>query len=237
MDFIGGGDFETIGKEFFNHFTGLCHLKPGERVLEVGCGLGRIAVPMVDYLKDGGSYEGFDIVKSGITWCRKNITPRAPNFRFQVADVYNYAYHPNGRYPATRYEFPYEDGTFDFVFLTSVFTHMVLPDMENYLSQISRVLKKDGRCFITFFLLNEESLALVEKGASAVDFKYEEKGYRIMDPANPEIAVAYPEKNIMDLFKKNGMAVETPVRYGSWCGRKTFASYQDMVIAKKENAH
>ena len=83
-------------------------LKPDERVLDAGCGIGRIAVPLTEYLDESGGYEGFDIAPEGIAWCRENITPRYPNFRFQVADIYNKSYNPEGSQKADEYEFPYE---------------------------------------------------------------------------------------------------------------------------------
>lgn len=242
MNFVGDGDFKQIGEEFFHYFVDLGHLKPNEKVLEVGCGIGRMAIPLMDYLTGGGSYDGFDIVPRGIHWCRKKITRRSPNFRFQLADIYNYGYNPTGTLRAAEYRFPYRDGSFDFVFLTSVFTHMLPPDMEHYLSEIHRVLRKGGRCFITFFLLNSESMALVEAAASAIDFKYEMEKYagfagcceyRISDPYVPEAAVAYPEAYIKSLFKKCGFELSCPVRCGSWSGRESYLSFQDILMAVK----
>jgi len=50
---------------------------------------------------------------------------------------------------------------------------MLPPDMENYLREITRVLKPGGRCLITNFLLNAASLKLIEEHASTIDFKGE----------------------------------------------------------------
>jgi len=45
----------------------------------------------------------------------------------------------------------------------------LLPEsMRHYLSEVSRVLKRGGRCFITFFLINEESLGMIEAGAGGL---------------------------------------------------------------------
>ncbi|HLP46601.1 MAG TPA: class I SAM-dependent methyltransferase, partial [Candidatus Kapabacteria bacterium] len=169
-----------------------------------------------------------------IRWCQKAITPRASHFHFQLADIYNSGYNPSGKLKALDYRFPYEDGAFDFVFLTSVFTHMLPADMEHYLAEIRRVLKSGGRCFGTYFLLNKESLELINAGTSAIDFKYKLGGYeeecRIMDIDVPEAAVAYSVEYIEALYKKNGFKILPPVRNGSWCGRKEFLSYQDMVL-------
>jgi ubiquinone/menaquinone biosynthesis C-methylase UbiE len=231
---IGGGNFKKVGEHFLKHFIELGNLKPGEKVLDVGCGVGRMAVPLAKYLDKNGSYEGFDIVAEGITWCTEKISHEYPNFHFQLADVYNKNYNPNGKYKAAEYKFPFENESFDFVFLTSVFTHMLPADMENYFSEIARVLKRGGRSLITFFLLNKESLELINAGKSTQDFKYQLEGYTTKDMNTPEAAVAYNEEFIYKIYEKYGLKLTEPIRYGSWCGRKDFLSYQDIVIASKK---
>lgn len=44
--FFGGGDFNRIGEEYFLYFVDLGGLQPDKRVLDVGCGIGRMAVPL-----------------------------------------------------------------------------------------------------------------------------------------------------------------------------------------------
>lgn len=235
MIFVGDGDFKKIGEEFLGYFIELGGLKPHEKVLDVGFGIGRMALPLAKYLDRNGRYEGFDIVRSGIDWCVKKITPRYPNFHFQLADIYNKRYNPKGRYAASEFSFPYEDGSFDFIFLTSVFTHMLPRDIEHYLSEISRVLKKGGRCLATFFLLTEESLSLIDRGKSALDFKHDFKMYRTISMDTPEAAVAYPEQFVLGLYEKYGLGIRRPIHYGSWCGRANFLSHQDIIIAKRRH--
>lgn len=230
--FVGDGDFRKIGEEFLQYFIELGRLKPNERVLDVGCGIGRMAVPLTRYLDKRGSYEGFDIVADGINWCRKKITPKYPNFHFQLVDIHN-IYNPKGKRNASEYKFPYENESFDFIFLTSVFTHMLPQGMENYFSEIARILKKDGRCLITFFLLNTESLKLIDAKLSLLNFKYKFEGYRTIDKSAPESAISYDERFIRVLYKKYGLNIVGPIHYGLWCGRKKFLSYQDIVIAVK----
>ncbi len=170
--FVGAGDFEAIGLEFRKYFIELAGLQPTHRVLDVGCGIGRMAIPLTNYLsasgpgddKDDVSYCGFDIVRDGVEWCQKRITPRFRNFQFRHSDVFNKYYNANGMHQACQYKFPYGSEYFDTCFLTSVFTHMLPADLENYVGEISRVLKVDGVCLFTFFILNEESI--VEKAAS-----------------------------------------------------------------------
>lgn len=235
MNFVGDGDFEAIGSEFANYFKEIGHLKPRESILEVGCGIGRMAVPLMDYLDKDGSYEGFDIIAEGIRWCQKNITTKAPHFRFQWADVYNYSYNPTGKVKAAEYTFPCESGCFDFVILTSVFTHMLSGDLEHYMSEISRVLKPGGRSFVTYFILNDKSRALIAEGVSRLLFKYRQPdGSWVADPQNPEISVAYPESYLQELYTRHRMEISRPVYYGNWCGREEFLSYQDIILGYKK---
>jgi SAM-dependent methyltransferase len=234
--FFGGGPYNEIGEEFLRHFVKLGDLKPNERVLDLGCGIGRMAVPLTRYLGEEGSYEGFDVFLKGISWCQKNITPTYPNFRFQVADIFNKEYNPTGQFAAAEYRLPYDDASFDFVFLTSVFTHLLPDEVDNYLSEIRRVLTPGGRCLASFFLLNMESLDLLRSGSSTIDFKYDFGEYRTKNASTPEAAVAYPESFIRHLYLRHALSIADPIRYGSWPGRKDFLSYQDIVIALRGTA-
>jgi SAM-dependent methyltransferase len=233
MIFVGDGSFRKTGKTFLKYFVELGELKPNESILDVGCGIGRMAIPLTKYLAKEGHYDGFDVVESGIDWCQKKVTPRYPNFIFKRVDIYNKRYNPQGKLKALEFKFPYGSASYDFTFLTSVFTHMLPDDMENYFSEIVRILKKGGRCLISFFLLNEESVRLIHQRKSTLGFYHEFNRYRTTDMNNHEVAVAYDEPYILELFKKHGLNIRHPIYYGSWCRRSSFLSYQDIIVASK----
>jgi SAM-dependent methyltransferase len=234
--FVGSGDFQATGREFLRYFTELGGLQPWHRVLDVGCGIGRMAVPLAEYLDARGSYEGFDIVPLGVRWCQENITPRYPAFRFRLADISNTSYNPGGRCAASDFVFPYPDADFDFAFLTSVFTHLLPDAVENYLHELARVLKPGGRCLATCFLWNAESAALTRDGRSSLLLGYDRGSYRLADAHTPENAVGYDEAFFLGLFERAGFAVERPVRYGSWCGRGEYLGAHDIVLATRTTA-
>jgi len=64
---------------------------------------------------------------------------------------------PGGQINPKKFVFPYADSSFDLVFLTSVFTHMLPEDVKRYMEEISRVLKSGGRSVVTYFLVNPPS--------------------------------------------------------------------------------
>lgn len=234
LNFVGGGNFLEIGNEFFLYFKDLAGLKPTDRVLDVGCGIGRMAFPLTKYLSGKGGYEGFDIVPHGIEWCTQNITSRYPNFKFHLADIRNKWYNADGGVIAADFRFPYKNNSFDFVFLTSVFTHLLLRETENYMSEIARVLKPAGCCFATWFLINKESEKFMKEGLSTLDFKHATDGCRTVNASVPEEAVAYPQEYVRDLYRKNNLDDNSHVYYGQWCGRTEYVSYQDIWIGRKQ---
>ncbi len=73
-----GGEFRATGEEFLTYFIEIGGLRPSDRVLDVGCGVGRMAVPLTRYLSPEGRYEGFDVMANAVEWCQRHITPRFP---------------------------------------------------------------------------------------------------------------------------------------------------------------
>jgi len=232
MIFVGHGDYVKQGQKFLGYFRDYCGLQPNHKVLDIGCGIGRMAFPLTTYLSEEGSYDGFDIVKPGIDWCNKNISVNHPNFRFFYTGLYNKLYNTSTSDDAGSFKFPYPDNTFDFVFLTSVFTHMMPSEVENYIRQISRVMKPRATCLATFFLINPESEKSMKDHPSHMDFPVSRGFYRLhslrVDTAN----VAYEETWVRNSFRDAGLSMKQPL-YGQWSGRSEFTDYQDLVIVTK----
>lgn len=233
IDGIGSGDYRKIGNEFFRHFTQIGGLKPHHRVLDVGCGCGRMAVPMIPFLNDQGEYYGFDIVPDAIRWSQKHIARQYPRFHFALADVYNKAYNRRPKVKSTEYRFAFPDDFFDFTLATSVFSHLLAADTEHYLSEIARTLKPGGRCMMTFFLLNPETKRLMAEGKSSAQFKYPLVNCTSSSLEVPEISVAYEETFVRERLIGSGLQIVEPVHFGCWCQRGKYLSFQDIILAVK----
>jgi SAM-dependent methyltransferase len=132
---VGGGDFAKIGNDMVQSFIKFQGLQPWHRVLDIGSGIGRVAVPLTRFLNERGSYEGMDVWEIGVKWCTRNIHKRYKNFRFHCIDIYNSFYNPTGERLSRNYTFPFGNDEFDFIVLTSVFTHMLEEDVERYITE------------------------------------------------------------------------------------------------------
>ncbi len=190
-------------------------LEPRHRLLDIGCGIGNLAIGLSDYLTSG--YDGIDISREAVDWCRSAITPRFPVFRFHHADVTSTTYSPGGHTPAADYRFPFADGSFDFVFLGSVFTHLLPAEVENYVGEISRLLAPGGRAVASYFLLNDETRAGVDQGRSFMPFEVRHASglCRLFDARRPEDAVALEETFFKDLHDQAGLRIRS-IRRGHW---------------------
>jgi tRNA G46 methylase TrmB len=83
MMFDGPAVLETFranGEEFLEIYKDVCDLRPNERMLDVGFGIGRKTIPLAHYFDNRALYEGIDITKDGVDWCSQQITPRYPKF-------------------------------------------------------------------------------------------------------------------------------------------------------------
>ena len=231
---IGSG-FADVAFELMDYFVQCGGLRPNDRVLDVGCGLGRMAYALVHYLSAEGQFEGFDIVPELIHWAQREIGGRFPNFRFQHVPIYNQHYNPTGTVAATEFRFPYPDQAFDFVLLTSVFTHMQGAEVRHYLDEIQRVLRPGGRCVCTCFLLNAEAQALMSEGQCARPLVHAlDDGY-VADPANPEQAIGFQEQAFQAWCAARGL-IWRQTGYGNWCGRRQAVSYQDLVVLENDRS-
>ena len=210
----GTGNNPKIAQELSERIIANTDLQPQHRVLDIGCGIGKLANPLTRHLSGEGRYEGIDIQARAIRWLNKNITREHANFRFQWMDVYSELYNRRGAVPDFEYEFPYPDETFDLIVLISVFSHMLLPGTSRYLDEIQRLLKPSGLCYATFFLLNESNLEQVRLGNTTRKFPHMEENYATSSKLVPEEVVAYKEEWLMEQLSVKGLALRRPVDYG-----------------------
>ncbi len=232
---VGGGDFHEIGGHLARLVIDVAGLQPHERVLDVGCGVGRVAVPLTRYLTRG-EYTGFDVSTSAIAWCRREISSRHPNFSFIPVDIFNSHYNPRGTVQPTEFTFPCADGSVDVAFLGSLLTHLTPGAAAQYVAETSRVLKPGGRAVMTFFLLDDEVRAKSRRLELTPSFQtFPEPWWAVQDPDDPEAAVAYDLPAVEAALAGRGLEV-LEISRGGWSGHASSRTYQDLVLARKRPA-
>lgn len=231
--FVGSGDFIGQGERFLKHFIDLGGLKPSHQVLDIGCGIGRMAIPLTRFLDPAqGRYEGFDIMPVGIDWCQKNISAKHDNFRFRLVSLYNDLYKTDAAEDGRNFRFPYDSQQFDFSFLTSVFTHMLPEETENYLNEIARVTKNGGRCLATFFVLDEAAEEQIRLNKASFDFSYDHGDYRLLDLHAKAGNVAYKMSWLQNRLHAAGLKI-VGFYPGSWRGIPDAIDFQDIFVLEK----
>jgi SAM-dependent methyltransferase len=226
---FGGKAFNSLGQTLVAILQTRAGLVKTSKVLEIGCGCGRSAFAMANIIAEG-SYLGIDIDKPSINSCNENQYFIDKNFDFKFLDIKNDEYNPDGQYPANEYKFPYQNAEYDLVFLVSVFTHMLTDDVSNYISEISRVLKEDGICMVTTFLM--------DKGTKWDTFSFimKEKEHYFFNQTIPEVAVGYDLNFYIDQFSEHDLKLQA-VEWGSWRKSDVVKSSsgfsQDIIFFKK----
>ena len=229
IDAVGGADFLAMGREIFGHVQRRCGLKPTDRILDIGSGCGRLAVPLTQYLGPEGEYDGLDVVWPMVEWCRRNISAPFPRFRFHHASLRNSRYSDTGA-DAKDYTFPFEDGRFDLVVAASLFTHLLPASAARYAAETARVLRDGGRAFLSFFLRTEDY-----DERAQIKAPHRHPAYSVADEDNPEAVVALDERYVLSTLREAGLSVDD-VSYGSW-NNHGGGGLQDVIVASKGRPH
>jgi ubiquinone/menaquinone biosynthesis C-methylase UbiE len=104
----------------------LGEIRPGERVLDLGCGAGRFVAALRD---SGAEAVGVEIAEAALERARRNVPDG--DFRLLEADG----------------SVPLEHGSVDLVWCSEVLEHV--PDAAHLLLEARRVLKPSGRLLVT----------------------------------------------------------------------------------------
>ena len=113
-------------------------LRPGERVLDVGCGCGKTTAKLAQAVAPGGSVTAVDASIPMLEVARRRLKPRAELVRFVSADAAIYAFEPE---------------SYDVLF--SQFGLMFFHNPEEAMTNLFRALKKGGRAAFVCWRLPE----------------------------------------------------------------------------------
>ncbi len=226
----GRDQFSQVSEKFAETFELWGGLKSRDRVLDIGCGPGRMAIGIGERFGWTNDYIGFDINKADIEFCNSVITKQFPSFRFYYFDVENSHYNKKGLLSASTVKFPAEDHTIDFVFATSVYTHLYNKDVAHYLKETARVCR--GRSLSTWFIIDEKYEAGRKAGKARFNFPHiATDGTYIQDLEKTLDAVGHKIELIEQMHRDAGLKI-TDIYPGEWTGQVKGRHSQDVIVSE-----
>jgi len=235
-DVVGGGDPEVIDTINTAMIEQLETIEPGMRVLDFGCGCGRVALPMLERLGESGSLVGVDIIPDMIEFCDQQIVPHFPNSEFFQLQAKNSHYKSWTKSESQNVKSisslsDFNSASFDLIFAFSVFTHLNTADTKAYLKEIAALLKPGGKALLSALFINHSSRIGNKLKLSNVPFGrgiFRNKDIYFSSLRDKLASVGFRESTFIELSVEAGFEV-CQIDYGSWPGRKNRASGQDII--------
>lgn len=227
---VGHGDFWAIGETTAKLIREWGGHRYSDRILDIGCGAGRVAWPLSLRVGSRGSYLGFDVVPQYVDWCRNELRLDPERFTFEHHVVRSSAYNSEAQTAPEGFHFPWPEKSFDLAIATSLFTHLLPEATEHYLSETRRVLKRKGRIFASFFLVDAGSIGPIESRVTYPVFTERTDWGWLQDPAVPEEGVAFRREWLEETLVRTGFR-DARIYEGSWRGPKA-RYYQDLIVAR-----
>jgi SAM-dependent methyltransferase len=208
---------------FWVYYMGTGAVTLTSTIVDIGCGCGRFAHHMRDFSYQDtlftGKYIGVDIDEEMLAWCRGNFDEQ--RFEFLHSSHASKSYKQSGSGSAV-YGIPVADGAADFVFSRSLFTHLLEPELKNYLVESERILKPGGKIVMSFFSLDYPPPTYGGRHT----FSHPMGNAAVESLAVPEAAVAYREAFLLDLAREIGFS------QGEVVGRDPRGWQRDLVATK-----
>lgn len=235
---IGGGDPEQIASETLVLLSRYIEVKAKHSILDVGCGCGRIATALTQYVSSTSRYVGVDIVPALVEFGRNVISPRYPNFKFILWDESNKTY---DRLRSTRH--PYDiaklsdacpPGSVDLALSISLFTHLDYEPAREILTAIHRLLTRGGHAFITLFVLDADAWAGIEGNRTGFRFRHKTPSGKLYADKwqDPTHSVGYGPEQLDELVDSAGLRIYQWIR-GYWWQGHSGETFQDALILRK----
>ena len=236
-EMVGGGYPLPVAAHFMDLLVDQADLSPRDRVLDVGCGCGRLAAALTQHIGPEGSYRGVDIVAGLVDFANRHIARLYPNFSFMTLQQGNPAYntwrHTGSSPTVASLDETCAPETIDLCIATSLFTHLDSDMARETLKAMHRALAPEGRVLISLFLLDAGVRTLIRKGRAAFQFEHEHgEGTFVQNPAGPLGALAFTHEHFVRLLTEQQLYVER-VLYGNWPGRSHHVSGQDILIVRR----
>jgi len=189
-------------------------LRRDARIVDIGCGWGRLAAALAEHLDPTADYHGFDPNREQVRWAQDNLMPRHQALNFHITNVANRIYNPGGALRTTTFVVPFATASRDLVIASALFAYLSPDELDAYAREAARILKPGGRLLATFYLLDDESRSILPRLAPPLAFRFP-AGPIVSTSPNGGGLVAYDEAHVRAVLERRGFVMEAMVR-GRW---------------------
>lgn len=142
--------FDTLEQARLERFLAQWDIRSGQRILEPGCGAGRLTQVLASATGPGGEVYANDLSPAMIQLARERALPSHVHFSCESV-----------------LHLECEDGRFDRIICLNVFPHF--GDKAGVLCELARVLKPDGRLWVNHFKSRDELNQFHQQAAPELD--------------------------------------------------------------------
>jgi ubiquinone/menaquinone biosynthesis C-methylase UbiE len=217
---IDNDTLSGISRNFIHYLVKDCKIASNAKILEIGCGIACLSLPLIKYVKSGGKYCGIDPDKQCIDWCKHKITP----FCDASFKLYNN--------DEPEIHFPFDDGEFDVVFTGSLFGSIQQESIDKYLSEITRILKKGGQLIFTIFMAHQFQITAKSKKIKTRTRLNKTNGVAFLTNSRNEKAYVHQDALINTSLEKAHFEIKDTI-FGNWSDMSNSPIYQDLVSTVK----
>ncbi len=213
--------YVTVGDEILGLLIRHAGLIAGRRIVDVGCGTGRLAAAIsrsglhVDYL-------GIDANAVYVEHCRTSC----PTMEFLHVDVGHPEFNPVGLANTADVAAQVESSGADLVCCLALFNHLWQDEVDQLLLAAGSGLRRRGVLFATCFLHDQS-----DRGERSIDFAHAFGEDLALDPKRPLANVAHAESAVRSACLSAGLVIREPLRYGHWRGGRAALTGHDVLLA------
>jgi cyclopropane fatty-acyl-phospholipid synthase-like methyltransferase len=241
-DWVGGSDPESVGDACVRILDRYLTINASSRLLDFGCGVGRVLLSVLKHKPNVGRITGFDIMPQVISFCDTHIANEFPQARFELIDGSNDHYDQfiaaagiNAAKSKTLLQSEYAS-QFTGAYAFSVFTHVETVDFRALLSLLSNLLEPGGELLLTAFLLTPYSRSAIEQRTTSYPFgesAYEAQGNIFIGNSTDRLGFIAFDLALVEQMVFDAGLVITHVEHGSWTGAAFSGSLQDVIVCRR----
>lgn len=241
-DWVGGSNPEVVGDACYQILNRFIAINDSSRLLDFGCGIGRVLISILKHRPMVNSVTGFDIMPQVIQFCESHIASAFPAASFELIrgsnDHYDQFIQSAGNFNSispVQIISKYGD-KFTAAYAFSVFTHVEITDFQSLLKLIAKLIEPGGEFLFTAFILTPYSRNAISNKLCLFPFAdtaYEADGQVFIGNTDDRLGfIAFDLSMIEQMVFEAGLVI-TNIEHGAWTGSGCGSSLQDVIVCRR----